>query len=186
AMAFNPGSPAPGAAVKVHLSAADVTWAAQSCQRLLPNLSGEAQWQQFLSALALKGLEQWLWSCGLRPQPTLWPPIPSGESLCRVKNCSLGLVVQSSLSEDTVSLPLAAPGLEQGHADFYILVEVREEMNQVVILAGLQYNPIKVFGQGAAALELRDRVPVDAFDQLPTQILRHLLAVEELMNAELA
>lgn len=101
--------------------------------------SGEAnQWQTYLNALALFGVQQWFRERS--PQLTLesqWlsQMIPSEISqpeqvaLLRVQQFQLAFVAAESLENDVIAVPRSI--VDSGQPHFYLLVEVLEELSQV-------------------------------------------------------
>ncbi|BAU44835.1 hypothetical protein O77CONTIG1_04681 [Leptolyngbya sp. O-77] len=156
----------------VALSPAAVDWAAQICQQVPP----EQQWMTFLRALALGGVQQWLEDGVSGLTLTYDPAQPPGLHVQgTVHGFRLCIVPQGTLSDGQVPIP--QPTLEdvQGFAHLYLLVEVREEVDQVTILGGLRRDRLLTQRD---ALTLNDNgtytVPVAFFDTAPEEILLYL------------
>jgi hypothetical protein len=97
------------------------------------------QWQVYINTLAQMGLEQWLTERA--PELTV-RPINDTNSLVQVGDIRVGVVAIASLPDAVVSLPKALIDLPEISAQFYLLVNVLEEQEQVRIVSYLRHDQI--------------------------------------------
>ncbi|MEO1069629.1 MAG: DUF1822 family protein, partial [Cyanobacteria bacterium J06638_6] len=157
------------------LPAEAVDWAAAICQQ---EPDGAQQWSTFLQAMALQGLQQWVTARGNtlpvsfdRHRP------PALDIICQVNDFRLCLVTQGSLSDDIVTVPQSTLDDATRFAHLYVLAEVREETDQVTILAGLRRDRLLAHQQQAGLRASADgtyTLPVRYFDTVPDDILLYL------------
>ncbi|MGB5973964.1 MAG: DUF1822 family protein [Nodosilinea sp.] len=162
-----------------------VDWAAQISQ----SEPDEQQWQSYLRALALKGFHQWL-AAGADDIAPYYDArqSPAVGVNCRVGDFRLCLVVQSSLGDDMVSIPIeTVDGSDFAH--LYVLVEVLEEAERVTVLGSLRRDKLKAALKGdypkTASSNDTYTLPVQLFDTAPEQLLLYLscLNPEQLAGA---
>jgi hypothetical protein len=142
----------------IPLSLEHVAWAIQLSQ----SVPSEIQWQTYLNALALAGVEQWLqkrapelvlkskWLAGREDnfslnklyQPLMNKPTDAtfSESICQlqVNEFKLYLIATDSLYDTQISLSKTAIESSDFIPQFYVLVEILEELEQIHIRGYLQ------------------------------------------------
>lgn len=165
----------PSHATTVTLSTAAMDWAVRVCQQ---HPDEAQQWQTFLRAMAVQGLQQWLAS-GADDLPLHYDPngLPTPESLYSVNDFRLAIVAQGSLSDDVVPIPQRSLDDAAHFAHLYILAEVHEEADQVTILAGLRRDHLLAHQRRGDLILQADGtyvVPVAYFDSAPEDILLYL------------
>ncbi|MFH7243222.1 MAG: DUF1822 family protein [Spirulina sp.] len=172
----------------VHLSPAEVDWAVQIGQS-----EPEAhQWLTFLRAMALRGVDHWLRQGSTGLTLTYDPTQPPGTGIqAEVNGFRLCLVVQGSLSDDQVTIPQTThhptthhpttppphhPITPPSFAHIYLLVEVREEADQVTILGGLRRDRLLSHQASGHLTHNGDTytLPIALFDTEPEEILLYL------------
>lgn len=159
----------------VTLSPGAVDWAVQICQQE-PDTA--QQWPTFLRAMGLQGLQHWLDS-GAQAIALDYEPSqpPSLGITCRANDFRLCLVAQGSLSDEAVTIPQSTVDDRTNFAHLYILAEVREESDQVTILAGLRRDRLLAHRHQvplAANADGTYTVPVRYFDTPPADLLLYL------------
>jgi len=159
----------------VHLSQAEVDWAVQIGQA-----EPEAhQWLTFLRAMALRGVDHWLRQGSTELALTYDPTQPPGTGIqAEVNGFRLCLVVQGGLSDDQVTIPQTTlpPTPPPPFAHLYLLVEVREETDQVTILGGLRRDHLLAHQASGRLTPSGDTytLPIALFDAEPEDILLYL------------
>ncbi len=156
----------------VALSPAAVDWAVQMGQQVAPG----QQWMTFLRALALRGVQQWLEDGASGLMLTYDPTESPGLAVQgRVNGFRLCIVPQGTLSDGQVPIPKRTLEDAEAFAHLYLLVDVREETDQVTILGGLRRD--RLLAQRDTLLSSDDGtyiVPVAFFDTSPEEILLYL------------
>ncbi|MGB3309029.1 MAG: DUF1822 family protein [Nodosilinea sp.] len=164
------------------LQSTTVALTAESTNRAVAICQQEAdlaqQWPTFLRAMALEGLRQWIGE-GANPLPLSYnsdqPPTPN--RLYRVNDFRLCLVAQGSLSDEVVTIPQSTVDDGTNFAHLYILAEVREEVDQVTILAGLRRDRLLAQQQQSNLIANANgtyTLPVSYFDTTPEDVLLYL------------
>ncbi|MDX2214266.1 MAG: DUF1822 family protein [Oculatellaceae cyanobacterium bins.114] len=130
----------------ISLSQAEIDQALQQSQ----TLPSEHQWQTYLSALALAGFEQWL--SDRAPELTLEKPVPAlfGVHTITVGEFKVALLTMGSLTDTLVTVPEAAIDSPASAAQLYVLLEVQEEQEQVLIKAILRSDQLRQYQQSQA------------------------------------
>ncbi|MBE9140201.1 DUF1822 family protein [Nodosilinea sp. LEGE 07088] len=159
----------------VTLSAADTQWATAICQQVSDPAQ---QWPTFLRAMALRGVQTWL-GAGAQTLSLSYdldyPPTPG--IACQVNGLRLCLVAQGSLSDAVVTIPPGTLDNDENFAHLYLLAEVRDETDQVTILAGLRRDRLLAYQHQTQLATNADgtyTVPVRYFDTAPAEILLYL------------
>lgn len=159
----------------VHLSQTEVDWATHICQA-----EPEAhQWLTFLRAMALRGVDRWLRQGSTGLALTYDPNRPPGtDSHAEVNGFRLYFVVQGSFSDDQVTIPQPTlhPFTAAPLAHLYLLVEVREEADQVTILGGLRQDHLLAHQASGRLTPSGDTytLPIALFATEPEDILLYL------------
>lgn len=142
-------------------------------------------WESLLKALAIAGFEQWLaeGAASLTATRTAVNLGRAGDVM--VGNYRLGVLAMggSGAAQVEICLDESADTWEDAIAHLYVLVEVREEVNQVSILAGLRPEQLL---QRVGIERLRQAhasgeplyIPVSHFEVEPEQILLYLSCLE--------
>lgn len=155
---------------------------------LIPNET--RQWQSYLNALALFGFQQWLGgraanlvvdseNCtALQPQYGNFI-----ETICNVKigDFKLCLIATGSLTDEEVTIARAAIELPEFMAHFYVLIEVQEESEQVIIQGFLRRD--RLLQQSASVRFQPDpdwnyNLPLAWFESDPDRLLLYLRCLE--------
>lgn len=156
----------------VVLPADAVKWAVQICQQV--NL--EQQWVAFLRAMALRGVQHWLEAGTTELNLTYEPTQAPGAGVQgTVNGFRLCIVSQGTLSNGQVAISQSTLDDTQSFAHLYLLVEVREEADQVTILCGLRRD--RLLAQRDTLTANTDgtyTVPVTYFDISPEEMLLYL------------
>lgn len=167
----------------IQLSADQIEQAIQQSQNIL---HPDQQWQVYLHQLALIGFEQWLTErapdltvnqdhCSIL-QPQYANII---ESVCnlQVDQFRLCLIATGSLSDTLITLPRAIVELPGLMANFYVLVEVLEEQEQVRVYGHLRYDQLAHYRQSTGLIANADQtysLPVDWFASDADNLLLNL------------
>jgi hypothetical protein len=155
--------------------------------QLSNQVTGEAnQWQTYLNMLALLGFVQWLgervgdvtinWQNCSVLQPKYANVI---EAVCNLKICdfTLCLIATENSDDELVSVPRAAIDLPEFVAHFYVLIEVQEEQEQVIIRGLLRYEELIHYQQSVNLKTKPDwsyQLPLSLFDDEPNHLLFYL------------
>lgn len=159
--------------------------------QLSNQVSGEVnQWQTYVNVLALLGFLEWLservadlpvdqeYCSVLQPKYTNFIA-----AICNLKICefNLCLITTESLSDERVSVPRAAIDLPDFVAHFYVILEVQEEQEQVLIRGILRYDQLINYRQSVSLQARRDwsyQLPLSLFDAEPNHLLFYLRFLE--------
>ncbi|MCC5603275.1 DUF1822 family protein [Nostoc favosum] len=143
-------------------------WARDISQEVIGELH---QWQTYLNALALLGFEQWLREHN--------PEIVNRDIniIEAAANLKLGefkfcLITTEHLLDEVANIPQDAIDRPELAAHFYVLIEVLEEQEEVVIRGFLRYD--ELIDYRGRNLELNNgyyQVPLSKFDPEPNHLL---------------
>ena len=154
----------------------------------IPNES--QQWQTYLNALALFGFAQWLEERGadiplesanstvLRPE---YANVFQAVANLTVESFKLCLIATGSLTDEEVIIPQAVIDLPEFAAHFYVLIEIQEEFEQVIIRGFLRRDRLD---SQCHAVNLQPNsdwtysVPLAWFDNDPDRLLLYLRCLE--------
>ncbi len=115
----------------------------------IPNES--RQWQTYLNALALFGFEEWLEQRGTdltinSDNSSIFNPIISNSipAVCHlnVNQFQVCLITTGSFIDDEVSIPRAVVDLPEFSHHLYVVMEVQEELETVVIYGFISYEDL--------------------------------------------
>ncbi|WP_413166807.1 DUF1822 family protein [Capilliphycus salinus ALCB114379] len=154
-------------------------------------LDESRQWKNYLNALALSGFEDWL----RERVPTLKfnrdnSRVLKSDTPNRVEVISnltfegfkIGLIPVDCLVDDFINLPEEALNSPKDAAHFYVLIEVREEEEQLNLYGFLRYDqlvrdgqPIKLEGQSNHCYQ----IPLSKFDQNINNLLLYSRFLEK-------
>jgi Protein of unknown function (DUF1822) len=155
---------------------------------LIPNES--QQWQTYLNALALFGFEQWLAerasdiplssakSTVLQPE---YANVFQAVANLTVGSFKLCLIATGSLTDEEVIIPQTVIDLPEFAAQFYVLIEIQEEFEQVIIRGFLRRDRLN---SQCHSLNLQPNpdwtysVPLAWFDSDPDRLLLYLRCLE--------
>jgi len=147
----------------------------------------ETQWQTYLNALALFGFEQWLQSrsANLTIQDSgcslFLPEYANQSAVCQLQvgGFEVCLLPVGVLSDIEVTIPAGV--IDHTPAQLYIVVDVQEEQEQVVVKAGLRSDQL-IRHQHAAPVQLDAdgtyTLPLSWFEADPEEILLYLRCLE--------
>ncbi|GAB4205174.1 MAG: hypothetical protein Fur006_61000 [Coleofasciculaceae cyanobacterium] len=163
----------------------------EQASQLSNQVSGEAhQWQTYVNMLALLGFLEWLNErVGDLPvdreQCSVLQPKYANfiAAVCNLKICefNLCLITTESLSDERVTVPRAAIDLPDFVAHFYVILEVQEEQEQVLIRGILRYDQLLNYRQSVNLQAQRDwsyQLPLSLFDAEPNHLLFYLRFLE--------
>ena len=136
-------------------------------------VTGEAhQWQTYLNALALFGFEEWL--SERIPEQIVNRDLNVTEATyhLQVGEFKLCLIATDNLINEVVNVPIAID-LPKFAAHFYVLLEVLEEQEQVIVRGFLRYDQLLNY-QSRSNLQLPSscyQLPLSLFDTEPNHLL---------------
>ncbi len=161
---------------------------AVECSSQIPNKS--RQWQIYLTTLAVLGFEHWLEerdysipshieNCSIF-QPATANLLPS---ICHLQigQFKLCLIAIGSLTDAEVTLPRVVVDLPEFAANFYVLIEVLEEQEHVIIRPFLSYQQLRDKLTKANLVPESDwtyQIPLTWFDNDPDRLLLYLRCLE--------
>lgn len=131
------------------------------------------QWQTYLNALGLLGFEQWL-----KERLPEQPVTRDTKTIEAVGNLNVGdfklsVIATEHLLDEVVNLPQYAINKPDFAAHFYVVLEVLEEQEQVIIRGFLRYDQLVNY-RNQAHLQIRDncyQLPLKEFDTEPNHLL---------------
>jgi hypothetical protein len=185
------------------LSSEQIEWALELSQSVTPE---PQQWQTYLNALALAGVDQWLQKrapeltlnseCLSRKESdflvdssrqslTLMRPTDAtfSESICQlqVNEFNLYLIVTDSLYDTNISISRTAVESAQFIPHFYVLVEVLEELEQTTLRGYLRRDHL-IHQQESIGLRRESDttylLPIDWFEPDSDKLLLCLLCLD--------
>jgi Protein of unknown function (DUF1822) len=155
--------------------------------------SQDLEWQVYLNALALFGVEQWLeeWAPELgfnTSQCSLFQPnthrCHNTITHVQVGRFDLCLIVTIDRDDPTIAMPKIILNTTQT-AQFYVLVELLEEQMQAMVYGYLSHEQLVLQCdrlEGRSVSEMDYAVPLNAFNLEPTGLLLELRCLEPVMN----
>ncbi|NJM72028.1 MAG: DUF1822 family protein [Scytonema sp. RU_4_4] len=137
-------------------------------------VTGEAQqWQTYLNTLAILGCEKWL--SGRIPQKAISREMNCFETIYHLKvgDFKVFPIATEHLLDEVINIPRDAIDNSEFAANFYVIVEVLEEEEQVILRGFSRYDELINY---RSQFNLHDR---DEYYQLPLSLfdaeLNHLL-----------
>ena len=137
-------------------------------------VNGEMQqWQTYLNTLALSGFEEWLRERipdkPVNREPNLIEPV------CHLKvgEFKYCLVATEHVLDEVVNVPQAAIARPELAAHFYLVLEVDEEQEQIIVRGFLRYDELVNY-RSTVNLQLRNgcyQLPLYLFDTEPNHLL---------------
>ncbi|MEM1168853.1 MAG: DUF1822 family protein [Cyanobacteria bacterium P01_H01_bin.35] len=157
----------------IHLSLDKIEQAIQISNQI-PNES--RQWQTYLNSLALFGFEEWLEQRGTdltisSDNSSIFNPIISNSIsvVCHlnVNQFQVCLITTGSFIDDEVSIPRAVVDLPEFNHHLYVVMEVQEETETVVIYGFISYADLIRYKTQVNLLPDEDwtyQIPLSCFD----------------------
>lgn len=161
----------------ITLTPVDLDWVNQQCQS---SVDPTRQWQGFLEYMAVRGVQQWLEAGVVDFAIGVESGIAVANHL-RVNGYRLQIVPMGSFSDDWVTLTRSLPEAVNEQPHLYLLVEVIEETDQVIILNGLRGDQLAaVMAQYGIAPNSQTPItlPLTAFTTSPDQALLYLTCLD--------
>lgn len=152
----------------------------QQAKEMSNQVKSEAQqWQTYLNALAISGFEEWLREKisdqTINPEPNLI------ETICQLKvgEFKLGLIATEHILDEVVHVPQSAIAQSDEAAHFYVVLEVAEEQEEVIIRGFLRYDELVNYQKDNLQLSQDGcyQLPLSLFDAESNHLLfycRHL------------
>ena len=156
--------------------------------------SQDLEWQTYLNALALFGVEQWLeeWAPELAVntrQCSLFQPnfdrSHNAVTHVQVGQFDLCLIVTIDREDSTIGIPKAILDTTAESAQFYVLVEILEEQMQAMVYGYLSRKQMVMQRDriGVRAGDENDyAIPLNAFNLEPTDLLLDLRFLDPVMD----
>lgn len=131
------------------------------------------QWQTYLNALGLLGFEQWL-----KERIQKQPVTRDTNTIQAVGNLNVGdfklsVIATEHLLDEVVNIPQDAIDKSEMAAHFYVVLEVLEEEEQVIIRGFMRYDQLINY-RNSFNLQIRDgcyKLPLEEFDTEPNHLL---------------
>lgn len=140
-----------------------------------PLVNEAGQWQLYLNALALLGFEQWLQKRTSKHFIDRTQCINEIGAIYNLKidEFKLNLIAREHVLDEVAEIPREALEQPELAAHFYVLIEVSEEQQQVIIRGFLRYDQlINYCNRYNECLENGYyKVPLSAFDSEPNHLL---------------
>ena len=132
------------------------------------------KWQTYLNALALLGFKEWL--SERIPEKKVNRDTNLIESICYLKvgEFKLCLIATEHLLDEVVNVPQDAIKKPESTAHFYVVLEVLEEQEQVIIRSVGCYDQLVNYLRRSNLQLLRDsfyQLPLSLFDAEPNDLL---------------
>jgi hypothetical protein len=132
------------------------------------------QWQTYLNTLAVCALEQWLRE--KIPEQPINRDSHVIEPICRLQmdNFTYGVIATENLHDEVVNIPQAALDRPDLAAHFYVVLEVAEEQEEVIIRGFLPHDKLENY-RNTVNLQLSQdsyyQLPLSLFDAEPNHLL---------------
>ncbi len=166
----------PVATETIMLTDRSTQWAQSVCRDITDT---DEQWHSFLRALAIAGFEQWLNQSNNQLPITYAQDIAPGiNANLQVGDFRLCILPMGVLQDDPMMIPATAvQGQDKAH--LYVLVEVHEEVDQVLVAAGLRHDQLKKYIEQNLQPEAKNYgVPVSQFTVSPEKLLLYLSCLQ--------
>ena len=142
----------------------------EEAKKISDRVNHEAdKWQSYLNALALLGFEEWL-STRMTQQPI---KRDSNISYLKVGEFKFCLIATENILDEQVNIAVNLIELPESAAHFYVLLEVLEEQEEVIIRGFLRYDELVNY-KTRVKLQPRDgfyRLPLAEFDPEPNHLI---------------
>lgn len=146
----------------------------QQATEISLQVTGEAyQWQTYVNSLALLAFEEWLSERMPEQQIKREPNIINCCNL-KVGEFKLNLIATEHLLDEVVKIPQNVIEQPELAAHFYIVLEVLEEEEQVIIRGFLRYDQVVNYCSGVNLQPLTQgcyQLPLEEFDAEPNHLL---------------
>ena len=131
-------------------------------------------WQTYLNALGLLGLEEWLQD--RIPTQPIHRDTNFRETMCYLKmgEFKYGVIATEHLLDEVVTVPKAVIDRAELVAHFYVILEVNEEQEQVIVRGFLRYDQLINYLTLVNLPQLEDgcyQLPLSLFDAEPNHLL---------------
>jgi Protein of unknown function (DUF1822) len=148
------------------------------------------QWQVYLNALALFGFEQWLGERDgnlaiFSEECTILQPKYANtiDAVCnlRVGDFKVCLIATGSLMDEEITLPKAAIDLPEFAAQFYVVMEIQEELEQAIVRGFLRRDSliqVRALANLQADEEWNYQIPIRWFETDADSLLLYLRCLE--------
>lgn len=129
------------------------------------------QWQTYLNALALQGLEQWLRE--RLPNHTIHQDTSYLETVgyLTVNGFRVCVITTEQMLDEVVQIPCIALDKVDLAAHFYIVLEVSEEQGEMIIRGALRYDQFPCSQWTRSTNDEFYEFPLDLFDAEPNHLL---------------
>jgi hypothetical protein len=153
---------------EIWLKAEDFEQAKQMCNQM--NGAAHLQWQNYLQLLALLAFEKWL-NTHMPDKPVTRDS--SAINYLKVGEFKICLLASEHLLDEVVNLPQDVVDNPSEAAHFYVVLEVLEEAEEVIVRGFLRYDELVNYCS-KVNLQLRDgcyQLPLSLFDVEPNHLL---------------
>ncbi len=136
------------------------------------------QWQTYLNALGMLGFEAWLKE---RSSQKISLDLNSAiKAVCHLKlgKFKICSIATDNLFDEMVNIPEQAISKPELAAHFYIVLEVLEEQEQVIIRGFLRYDELLDYPTRGSLREGCYQIPLSKLDLEPNRLLFHCLYLE--------
>ncbi|MFH7027554.1 MAG: DUF1822 family protein [Heteroscytonema crispum UTEX LB 1556] len=149
----------------------------EQARKMSNSLTAEAQWQTYLNTLALSAFEQWLSS--RISDKTVY----RDTNMIKVGDFKFYAIATENLLDEVVNVPQDVVQKPEFAAHFYVVLEVLEEEEQVILRGFLRYDQLFNYlnSRSRANLEVRDgcyQLPLSQFDAEPNHLLFYTCFLE--------
>jgi hypothetical protein len=156
--------------------------------------SQDLEWQVYLNALALFGVEQWLdeWAPELgfnTSQCSVFQPNPyryhNTITHVQVEQFDLCLIVTIDRDYPTITIPKIILDATAESAQFYVLVEILEEQMQAMVYGYLPHEQMVSQRDRVGVRSVYENdyaIPLNAFNLEPTDLLLDLRCLDPVMD----
>jgi hypothetical protein len=147
-----------------------------------PQLHNELhQWQIYLNTLAVLGLTKWCKAkMPNRPVKIDWhePLAPNSNNCCfEVDGFKLCALAVEHIWNESIEIPVSCINNPEWAAHFYVVAEIMEEQEQLVIRGYLRFDQLTSYIQQSDLQPLANgcyRLPLDIFEPEPNHLLYYL------------
>jgi len=160
---------------EIWLEAEDFAQAKQMCNQM--NGAAHLQWQNYLQVLALLAFEQWL-NTHIPDKPVTRDN--SAINYLQIGDFKVYLIATEHLLDEVVNLPQYVVDNPSEAAHFYVVLEVLEEAEEVIVRGFLRYDELVNYCS-RVNLQLRDgcyQLPLSLFDAEPNHLLYYCRFLE--------
>ncbi|HIK06897.1 MAG TPA: DUF1822 family protein [Trichormus sp. M33_DOE_039] len=137
------------------------------------------QWQAYLNSLALIGCETWLKEN--LPQQAVKKDLIANAAYLRIGNFKFCILATEHLLDEVVNIPQNLVSQSELTAHFYLIVEVIEEQEEIILRGFLRYDQLLVALNAINFSTTQDNfyeIPLSKFDPEPNHLLFYCLYTE--------